>query len=111
MARQGHTRVGVFHEEGLIGDEFFAAFKWAARRYGIAIVGDHLVGLFNTLKPVEPQLASVRDAGADAILVLSAYGALAPVNSAFTPSANSGTGTRPAIEHDLGGTDRLRCDR
>ena len=84
MARQGHTRVGVFHEEGLIGDEFFAAFKWAARRYGIAIVSDHMVGLFNTLKPVEPQLASVRDAGADAILVLSAYGALASVDSAFS---------------------------
>ena len=84
MARQGHTRVGVFHEEGLIGDEFFTAFKWAARRYGIDIVSDHTVGLFNTLKPVSPQLASVREAGADAILVLSAYGALASVDSAFS---------------------------
>ncbi len=30
IARQGHERVGVFHEDGLIGDEFFAAFKSAA---------------------------------------------------------------------------------
>ncbi len=83
MASRGHERVAVFHEDGLIGEEFFAAFRSAARRHGISIVGDHVVGLFNTLRPVEPQLASVRDTGADTVVVLSAYGTLAPVQRAL----------------------------
>ena len=83
MARQGHRRVGVFHEAGLIGEEFFAAFTTSADRHGLTIVGDHTVGLFNTQRPVEPQLEAVRAAGAEAIVVLSAYGALAPVQRAL----------------------------
>src|SRR5262249_29574591 len=42
MARQGYTRVGVFREEGIIGDEYFAAFRLAARRYGVKIVSDNI---------------------------------------------------------------------
>ena len=51
---------------------------------GVKIVGDHIVGLFNTQEPVEPQLESMRATGAEAVLVLSAYGALAPVQAAIS---------------------------
>jgi ABC-type branched-subunit amino acid transport system substrate-binding protein len=83
MAHEGLQKVAVFHEDGLIGEEFLRAFKAATRRHGLQIVGEHTVGLFNTLRPVEPQLAASRAAGAEAIVVLSAYGALAPVQRAL----------------------------
>jgi ABC-type branched-subunit amino acid transport system substrate-binding protein len=83
MAHEALQKVAVFHEDGLIGEEFLRAFKAATRRHGLQIVGEHTVGLFNTLRPVEPQLAASRAAGAEAIVVLSAYGALAPVQRAL----------------------------
>jgi branched-chain amino acid transport system substrate-binding protein len=83
MAKQGLKRVGVFHEEGIIGDEYLAAFRMAARRYGVQVVSDHVVGLFNTQEPVEPQLAQLMQAEPDCILVLSAYGALPAVQTAI----------------------------
>jgi branched-chain amino acid transport system substrate-binding protein len=79
LVRQGCRSVAVFHETGLIGEEFAAAFAAAARRHGLSITVDHPVGLFNTYVPVEPALVAARAAGSDAVLVLSAYGALAPV--------------------------------
>lgn len=84
IASQGHKTVGVFHEDGLIGEEFFAAFRPAAKRAGLQIVSDHVVGLGATARPVYPQLMAVREAGAEAIVVLSAYGALPQVQSALT---------------------------
>lgn len=83
MAKQGISRVGVFSEEGLIGEEFLAAFRAAARRYGISIVSDQVVGLFNTQQPVDPQLEAMRTADAQAVLALTAYGALPPVQAAI----------------------------
>lgn len=83
LAHRGVRRVGVFHEDGIIGDEYFRAFRSAARRYGLKVVGDHAVGLFNTLEPVEPQLRSLRDAGAECVAAFTAYGALGPVQAAI----------------------------
>ncbi|WP_293046226.1 ABC transporter substrate-binding protein [Mycobacterium sp.] len=79
LAHGGCRSVAVFREAGLIGEEFGSAFKAAARRRGLRITVDHEVGLFNTYAPVEPALAIAHAAGTDAVLVLSAYGALAPV--------------------------------
>lgn len=83
LAREGIRRVAVLREDGLIGEEFGAAFATAAKRYGLRIVVDHVVGLFNTYEPVEPVLETAREAQAEAVLVLSAYGALAPVQRAL----------------------------
>jgi len=83
IAAEGHRTVGVFHEDGIIGEEFFAAFRRAARRLGVRIVSDHVVGLFNTQEPVDPQLEAVRESGPDCVLVLSAYGGLPPVQAAM----------------------------
>ncbi|MEB3071683.1 ABC transporter substrate-binding protein [[Mycobacterium] vasticus] len=79
LAREGCESVAVFRETGLIGEEFGTAFKVAARRCGLRVTVDHEVGLFNTYTPVEPALKTAHLAGTDAVLVLSAYGALAPV--------------------------------
>jgi branched-chain amino acid transport system substrate-binding protein len=79
LVHQGCRSVAVFREAGLIGDEFGAAFKAAARRRGLRITIDHEVGLFNTYSPVEPALATAHAAGTDAVLVLTAYGALTPI--------------------------------
>jgi len=79
LVHEGCRSVAVFRETGLIGEEFGAAFKAAARRRGLRITVDHEVGLFNTYAPVEPALATAHAAGSDAVLVLSAYGALTPV--------------------------------
>lgn len=84
LAAKGFRSIGVFHEEGIIGDEFFGEFRAAARRYGLQIVSDHVVGLFNTQAPVYPQLMAVRAADADCVVVFSAYGALAPVRAALS---------------------------
>ena len=84
MAKHGHRRVAVFREDGIIGEEYFSAFKVAAKRYGLKIVADQVVGLFNTYEPVEPQLEAVRAMGVDAIMVFSAYGALPPVQAAIS---------------------------
>ncbi|MFN2539695.1 MAG: ABC transporter substrate-binding protein [Mycobacteriales bacterium] len=83
LVKQGITRVAVFREDGIIGEEYGAAFRLAAKRYGLTLAVDHVVGLFNTYEPVEPTLRAAREAGAEAVLVLSAYGALAPVRSAL----------------------------
>ncbi|MGE0387548.1 MAG: ABC transporter substrate-binding protein [Gammaproteobacteria bacterium] len=94
LALRGHRRIGVFHEEGIIGTEYFEAFRHAARRHGLKIVSDHIVGLFNTLEPVDPQVAAVRQAGVDAVVVFSAYGALPPVAAALR-RAEAETGWSP----------------
>ncbi|MET0986573.1 MAG: ABC transporter substrate-binding protein [Steroidobacteraceae bacterium] len=86
LAKQGLKKVGVFREDGIIGTEYFTAFRTAARRYGLSIVSDQIVGLFNTQQPVEPQLAAVRSSGAQCIVVFSAYGALPPVQQAISRS-------------------------
>lgn len=79
LAREGCQSVAVFRETGLIGEEFGAAFKIAARRRGLRVTVDHEVGLFNTYAPVEPVLATAHAAGTDAVVVLTAYGAFAPI--------------------------------
>ncbi|MGE0385967.1 MAG: ABC transporter substrate-binding protein [Gammaproteobacteria bacterium] len=83
LAARGLKRVAVFREDGIIGSEYFAAFRHAAPRYGVQIACDHIVGLFNTQAPVDPQVQSARAANVDAVLVFSAYGALAPVRAAL----------------------------
>jgi branched-chain amino acid transport system substrate-binding protein len=79
LAKEGHRTVAVFREVGLIGEEFGAAFSAAARRHGLTITVDHPVGLFNTYVPIEPALRAAHATGTDAVVVLTAYGALAPV--------------------------------
>ncbi|MGE0742007.1 MAG: ABC transporter substrate-binding protein [Hyphomonadaceae bacterium] len=86
MANRELKRVAVFHEEGIIGDEYLAAFKTAARRYGVKIVSDHEVGLFNTQAPVGPQLEAALNADPDCVLALTAYGALPALHAAMKAS-------------------------
>ena len=83
LAKQGITKVAVLREDGIIGEEYGSAFRSAAKKYGLKLVTDHVVGLFNTYEPVEPVLRGARESGAEAVLVLSAYGALAPVRAAL----------------------------
>ena len=81
LAKSGITKVAVLREDGIIGEEYGGAFRRAAKKYGLKLVTDHVVGLFNTYEPVEPLLRAAKEAGAEAVLVLSAYGALAPCPS------------------------------
>ncbi|WP_207386752.1 ABC transporter substrate-binding protein [Frankia sp. Cppng1_Ct_nod] len=89
LASQAITRVALFREDGIIGEEYGAAFRAAARRYGLTLVTDHVVGLFNTYEPVEPVLRAAHEAGAECVLVLSAYGALIPVRAAVKAVGDS----------------------
>src|SRR5207248_9313262 len=55
---------------------------------GLRIVVGHGVGLFDTYEPVAPMLVTAREAEANAVLVLSAYGALAPVQRALAEATS-----------------------
>ena len=66
LAKQGATRVGVLHEDNVLGDEYFHFFRQAARRLGL-IVSDETVKWYNSVEEATDTLNRVRAAGVDGL--------------------------------------------
>jgi ABC-type branched-subunit amino acid transport system substrate-binding protein len=68
MARLGHKRVGLLQTEGPVGDQYYDAFRIAARPRGLEIVAHQFAHVHAT--DVTPQLRRLREAKPDCLLFL-----------------------------------------
>ena len=66
IAEDGHQNVGVIVEESLIGQQYLAGFRRAAREKGIRIVAEKVVA--QTGQDITEEVREIREAGAETLV-------------------------------------------
>lgn len=82
--RQGHTRVAILWDTAWHGDEWFEYARYAARRFGLQIVGDHRISALGAdevaRKAIDADaregLERLRGQDPDALVMLTSHGSL-----------------------------------
>jgi branched-chain amino acid transport system substrate-binding protein len=64
----GASRIGVIHEDNLLGEEYVAGIKSRAHVRGVGVVADIAVGSFIDADAAAAAVGAMRDAGADAYM-------------------------------------------
>ncbi len=73
LRRRGAQSVGVVREDNPIGDEYYDFFRQHARRLGLAVASDQIVGGHATRGDMRRAMSAIRDSGADSVMHLG-YG-------------------------------------